>query len=92
MLDELKEYLRLDMDETGEDTFLSSLIIAAKSYIKTATGKEVDELNSLHKLALFMLCTHWYENRNTVIIGQPSKTLEYSLQSIMFQIEWSDTV
>lgn len=91
MLTEVKEYLRLDdAADWEEDAFLQSLITAAKSYIKNATGKTVDEENSTHKLAVFILVTHWYENRNSVVIGQTTKTLEYSLQSILFQMEWSD--
>ncbi|MGE7828970.1 head-tail connector protein [Paenibacillus sp. NPDC093718] len=90
MLTELKEYLRLDVSDTEEDTFLLSLITVAKSYIKNATGKVVDEQNAMHKLAVFLLCTHWYENRNAVLVGTVTKTLEYSLQSILFQMEWGD--
>ena len=88
MLNELKMYLRLDIDETENDLFLGSLISAASDYIFTATGKTFDEQKAIHKLAIFMLCTHWYENRNTVVIGVTTKNLEYSLQSILFQIEW----
>jgi uncharacterized phage protein (predicted DNA packaging) len=90
MLEELKGYLRLDMSYIDEDIFLDSLVIAAKAYIKTSTGKIVDEANQLHKLAVFMLCTHWYENRNIVIVGSITKTLEYGLSSILFSIEWSE--
>lgn len=87
MLEELKQYLRIDGGE--EDTFLTSLLSLSKQYIKTATGKEVDETNALHKLAMFLFCAHQYENRNPVITGS-SKSLEFSLQSILFQMEWED--
>jgi uncharacterized phage protein (predicted DNA packaging) len=90
MLTEVKEYLRLDVVDTEEDTFLLSLVDVAKTYVKNATGKTVNEANATHKLAVLMLVTHWYENRNSVIIGQITKSLEYSLKSILFQMEWSD--
>lgn len=89
MLEELKEYLRIDWDY--EDTFLSSLILIAKDYITAATGKEFDEANPKHKLAAFLICSHHYENRSPVV-NSNSKTLEYSLQSLLFQIEWESDV
>ncbi|EKX80564.1 QlrG family phage protein [Clostridium botulinum CFSAN001628] len=39
-LDELKEYLRIEGED--EDVTLSSLLFAAKSYIKNGTGLEED--------------------------------------------------
>jgi uncharacterized phage protein (predicted DNA packaging) len=85
MLDELKQYLRIDWDD--EDSFLSSLILIAKDYIEKGTGKQFDENNPKHKLAAFLFCSHQYENRNP-IVAQNTKTLEYSLQSLLFQIRW----
>lgn len=85
MLDELKQYLRIDWDD--EDLFLASLIDIAKDYITKATGKKFDNSNPKHKLAVFLYCSHQYDNRNPVV-AQSTKTLEYSLQSLLFQIEW----
>lgn len=89
MLLEVKEYLRIDGSE--EDFFLTSLIDAAKLFIKNATGTTVDELNELHKLAVYLLVSHWYENRE--VVGKADK-LAYSLDSILFQMQFdgSDTV
>ncbi|NGM81292.1 phage gp6-like head-tail connector protein [Paenibacillus sp. 7124] len=89
MLEELKQYLRLDVEDTGEDSFLGLLIDTARNYILTATGKVVDETNPKHKLAVMLFCSHQYENRNPVVTTN-TKTLEYSLQSLMAQIEWGD--
>ncbi|MNC00058.1 Phage gp6-like head-tail connector protein [compost metagenome] len=89
MLDDLKQYLRLDEEDTEEDSFLGFLINTAKNYIKNATGKEVDEDNPRHKLAVMLFCSHQYENRNPVV-STSTKTLEYSLQSLITQIEWGD--
>ena len=85
MLDELKKYLRIDWDD--EDTFLTSLLDLSKDYIEKATGKTFDENNPKHKLAAYLFCSHQYENRNPVV-STNTKTLEYSLQSLLFQIEW----
>lgn len=88
MLEELKLYLRIDGEE--EDAFLSSLITAAKAYIKGATGKEVDPANDLHKLAVFLYCAHQYENRNPVLVGTVVTSLDYSLKTLLHHIEWVD--
>jgi uncharacterized phage protein (predicted DNA packaging) len=88
MLGEVKEYLRIDGSE--EDSFLVSLITAAKAYIKNATGKVIDEDNDLHRLAVNLLVSHWYENRE--VIGKADK-LAFSLESILLQITYcGDTV
>lgn len=87
MLEELKNYLRIDGDE--EDNFLVSLLSSSKQFIKTATGKEIDETKDLHKLAIFLFCAHQYENRNPVVSEQSNK-LDYSLHSVLFQIEWEE--
>lgn len=85
MLDELKSYLRVDWDD--EDYFLSSLLLIAQDYITKGTGKVFNETNPKHKLAAFLYCSHQYFNRNPVVATN-TKTLEYSLQSLLFQIEW----
>jgi uncharacterized phage protein (predicted DNA packaging) len=85
MLNELKQYLRIDWDD--EDSFLTSLLEIAKDYIEKATGKRFNENNPKHKLAAFLYCSHQYENRNPVV-PQNTKTLEYSLHSLLFQIQW----
>ncbi|MDN4093570.1 head-tail connector protein [Brevibacillus agri] len=89
MLNELKQYLRIDWDD--EDVFLTSLLDVAKDYIQKATGKQFNEENPKHRLAAFLYCSHQYENRNPVVSAN-TKTLEYSLQSLLFQIEWETDV
>lgn len=88
MLEELKLYLRIDGEE--EDNLLSSLLLSAQAYIKGATGKEVDPTNDLHKLAVFLFCSHQYENRNPVITGTVATSLEHSLNAVLKHIEWVD--
>ncbi|MFC3843677.1 head-tail connector protein [Paenibacillus sp. MAH-36] len=93
LLDELKPYLRIDLEDNDEETIglLQGLIGAAKIQIKAATGKEVDETNDLHKLAIFMLATHWHENRNVVLNStRPLQEIPHMLTPILMTIEWSD--
>jgi uncharacterized phage protein (predicted DNA packaging) len=86
MLEEVKNYLRIDGSE--EDSFLASLILASKEYIKNATGITVDENNDLHKLAVKLLVSQSYENR--LPIGEGAK-LAFSLESILLQMKYCYT-
>jgi uncharacterized phage protein (predicted DNA packaging) len=86
-VDEVKEYLRID--GAGEETFLSSLIFAAEAYIENATGVAADENNNLHRLAINLLVSHWYENRE--VLGKADK-LAYGLESILLQIKYCGEV
>ncbi|MFH5182930.1 head-tail connector protein [Paenibacillus sp. TAB 01] len=91
MIDELKVYLRIDLDATEEDALLQGLIGAAKIQIKAATGKDIDETNEIHKLAVYMLVTHWYENRNVIVNAtRPPTEIPHTLTPILLTIEWSD--
>jgi uncharacterized phage protein (predicted DNA packaging) len=83
IIDDVKTYLRIDGSE--EDTFLTSLISSAKEYIKNGTGYPVNEANELHKLAVNLLVTNWYENREP--IGKADK-LAFSLDSIFMQLRY----
>lgn len=86
MLEEVKAYLRIDGSE--EDTFLTSLILASKEYIKNATGITVDETKDLHKLAVNLMVSHSYENRLPIGKGN---TLAFSLESILTQMKYCYT-
>lgn len=83
MLQEIKEYMRIDEDY--EDLLIQTLIISAESYLSNA-GAIVNYENSLYKLAVKMLVLHWYENRE--VIGD-AKKLSYSLDSIITQLVYS---
>ena len=74
-LDEIKLYLRIDTDD--EDELLSSLQLSAEEYLLNA-GIEKDYEKQLYKLAVKLLISNWYENRNPVLTGSISKKLEYS--------------
>lgn len=82
-LDEIKLYLRIDTDD--EDELLSSLQLSAEEYLLNA-GIEKDYERQLYKLAVKLLISNWYENRNPVLTGSISKKLEYSLQHIIAQL------
>ena len=62
ILDDVKNYLRVDSDLTEDDAQIQTLIDAAKLYIVQQTGKTyVDD--GLYNQAIKLLVSHWYENR-----------------------------
>lgn len=84
-LNEIKEYIRVDYDD--DDLLLEELKGAAEEYLTNA-GINVNYKSRLYKLAIKMLVIHWYENRETVLIGSISKSLEYSLSAILKQLRY----
>lgn len=97
LLDELKEYLRIDGDE--EDGSLKLLLSSSKSYLASAGIPEPDDLsvpvegddpNAKYKLVACMLAVHWYENRlvvtpSTIKIEQVP--VAFGAQSLILQLK-----
>lgn len=82
----IKEYLRVDNDD--ENSLITSLQKAAEEYLLNA-GIKKDYTRELYKLAILMLISHWYENRNIVIVGTISKEVEMSIGTIMLQLKYT---
>lgn len=85
LLENVKEYLRVDGDH--DDKTLGLLIDSAKEYLLNAGAKEQD--SKTYTLAIIMLVTHWYENREQVV-GQTANNLTLGLQSIILQLKVGD--
>ncbi len=83
-IEETKQYLRLDGNE--EDALIETLISAAESYLKNATGHTFDETNSLAKLFCWVLVTDWYEYREHV--GQASEKVRPIVESMLAQLKY----
>lgn len=83
-LEQAKSFLRMEHSE--DDVFISSLILTSESFIKNATSLHANPSTNEFQLAQLLLIVHWYENRNIVIIGKISKSMEYALDSLLFQI------
>jgi len=81
-LEELKVWLRVDGDE--DDNLIASLQFAAEQYLNNA-GVVKDYSKDLYKLAISLLVTHWFENREPT--GKADK-LEFSLSSIITQLRY----
>lgn len=94
MLAEVKLYLRIDEDI--EDELINSLISAAKSYIKSASGKTQTadgkplEEDELFKTAVKMLVAHWYDNRGTEYVGKTVSKIGNSFNMLLSQITVSE--
>lgn len=86
MLDDVKQFLRID--GTDEDAQIVALIDAAETYLTNA-GVTKDESNELYKLAVEMLVTNWYENREP--IGQANE-IAFGLRNIITQLKYCQTV
>lgn len=82
LLEMSKEYLRIDGNY--DDEMLQILIESAKQYMSNAGVKEQE--NDLYNLAIMMLVTNWYENREQVT-GSIPKSINLGLQSIILQLK-----
>lgn len=95
LLEEFKEYLRIDGDE--EDSSLLSFLQSAITYLESAGVKQPadyylkvtdKDVFSLHRLAVMTLATHFYENRIIVASKATENILPYGLQSMILQLKW----
>lgn len=87
-LEEVKLFLRVD--GTEEDTLIASLQLASEVYLTNA-GITKDYTNDLYKLAVRLLITHWYENRDTFINLKTTK-IDFSIQAIICSLRYSQVV
>lgn len=83
-ISDVKEYLRLEIDE--DDRIVQSLLDSAVLFLENA-GVPRQEENELYRLALCMLVSHWYENRE--VIGK-NTNLSYGLESIIHQLRLTE--
>ena len=64
ILNQIKQYCRIDDDLTEEDDLLQALIDSGKRYIETTTGKQYEDTDSVMRLCLVLLVSHWYVDRS----------------------------
>ena len=82
-LSTIKQYLKVDFDD--DDELIRSMQKAAEDYLKNA-GVTCSYESDLYQLAVLLLVTNWYENRNAVLTGMVNSKLEYSLKHILAQL------
>ena len=77
--DDVKEYSRAEEDVTG-------FIAAAEAYLVNA-GIATAESDPLYALAVKMMVTQWYENRNTNPEGSNGMPRSRGLDGIILQLQ-----
>lgn len=83
-LNEIKSYLKIDFDD--DDRLILDLLSAAEEYLANA-GVKKNYKSNLYKLALRILISHWYLNRNVIAVGTTSSEVDYSLKRIIIQLQ-----
>lgn len=63
-IDEMKNYLNIDADNTDYDAEISHLIAAAKEDLITSTGKTIDEDNALTRQYIKLYCRREFDMLN----------------------------
>ncbi|MEK5530654.1 head-tail connector protein [Viridibacillus sp. FSL R5-0468] len=98
LLADLKEYLRIDGDD--ENTSLSLFLEAAILHLENAGVSQPSDyylkvgdvdVYAQHRLAIHLLATHFYENRNVInptSIKVAQIPIPYGLQSLILQLKW----
>ncbi len=85
-IDQAKSWLKIDNNTEDED--IQDLVTAAEAYLRNATGKTYDNTNALAKLYCRVLVSEWYENRILMENAKVSEKVCFTLQSIMFQLQY----
>ncbi len=88
LLLDIKEFIADDSDDLQTLMLIRTLKSAAEEFIKGlgVNSSSINYENSLYKLAVMMLISHWYENRNIVAVGTITKEMEISFKSIVIQL------
>lgn len=87
---QVKPYLRVDGDY--DDDVITSLVLSANAKLKGSgvkePGESVDEeMKELYKLAIKMLVSHWYENREQEAEGRTQHVITLGVQSIILDLK-----
>lgn len=86
-VEEIKTYCRIDEDVDAE--LLDVYLPAAEAYIKDA----VDDKSVLrydvpqYRLLVLMLINHWYNNRDSVVIGTITAEMPFMWRVLMQQLQ-----
>jgi len=91
LLHEVKPYLRVDGDY-DDDIVILPLINAAQAKLTGAGVRKPDkhtdrEDKDLYGLAVKMLVSHWYENREQEAEGRTQHVITLGVQSIILQLK-----
>ena len=85
-LEEIKLFLKVDHED--EEEFIQGLQLSAEEYLSNA-GIKKDYNKELYKLAIKILISHWYENRNVETIGKNVSKVSFGLGTILLQLKYT---
>lgn len=83
-LQEIKLFLRTDNDD--EDMLIQSLVLAAENYLTNAGCKQLYNVE-LYRLAIMLLVSHFYENRD-VVSDKKTNVTAFGLPQIITQLKY----
>lgn len=91
-INEIKKYLKLE-DTVDEDILVETILNSAISYCEIYLKRPVLDANMTEdtqwevseeiRIAVYMLVTHWYENRSPVTVGVINRELELGVKNIL---------
>lgn len=89
--DSVKNYIRVDTDDALVMKEITTLYNAAKALVMQKTGKAFEEESAepkfeLYRLAIWMMVSHWYENRTPVVMGTIATEIPYSAEMLINHI------
>lgn len=88
-LNEIKQYLRIELDYIEEDELLNELILVSEEYIKNATGFTfATEIPEIAKHIVRLLVSHWYENR-AIETNQMTNKIDFTVKTLLSQLSYS---
>lgn len=96
-LDLVKNHCRVESGN-DDDALLNAYIKAAGKYVETYTRRKLYENAEMEgyaededhllptediQVAMLLLVGHWYENRETVIVGQSAIAIPFAVESLL---------
>ncbi len=86
-LNEMKKYLRIELDDDFEDDLLSSLLVTADEYVKEGTGFTFsNSIPERAKMVVKLLVSNWYENRELASNNGKNK-VPYTVEALLGQLK-----
>lgn len=80
-LEDIKDYLRIDHD--GDDVNLALIAESAESYIRSLCRPfEVGALPPEIRQAVFVLASHWYDNRG-IVGADKHREIPYTVSALI---------
>jgi len=84
----VKDYLKVDF--TDDDTLLTTLIVAAYSYVQTMLGFKIEdewttteEIPAELTVACLMIVAHWYDQRQVQTVGTLGDEIKFAVTAIV---------